>query len=122
MKFVQGEFKTGDKVVPLGTRFVVHVTGSERGWIKFNGEGQPPTQHVGNVANGFVPPERETLGDNDEALWDVGLDGRPSNPWKKIVYLPLINVTEGADEGEVLTFSTTSDTGRQAVARLFSRY
>jgi hypothetical protein len=122
MKFVQGEFKVGDGRVPHGTRFVACLLNAERGWIKFNSEGEPPTQETGKVADGYELLPREMYGDLDEAKWPIGLDGKPRDPWQRVVYLPMIRVGEGPDEGTVLTFSTMSDTGRQAVANLYSRF
>jgi hypothetical protein len=122
MKFVQGEFKAGDERVPLGTRFVAHLPGAQRGWLKFNGEGEPPTQIIGKITDGYELLPREELDSNDEAQWPTGLDGKPRDPWQRVVYLPMIRVGEGPDEGAVLTFSTMSDTGRQAVSNLYNRF
>jgi hypothetical protein len=122
MKFVKGEFLTGGIVVPLGTRFVAHVLGAERGWIRFNGEGEPPTQVIGKIAHGYELLPREKLGDNDDMQWQIGLDGEPDDPWKKVVYLPMILVDEGPNEGMVLTFSTMTETGRRAVSNLYTRF
>jgi hypothetical protein len=121
MKFVQGEFLSGDEVVPLGTRFACHWTGIERGWIKFGAKGEPPVQHVGLIANGFVMPDRETLGDNDKTKWSIGLAGQLRDPWLTVVYVPMIQVSEGPGEGEVMTFTTTTDTGRRSVVNLYNR-
>jgi len=88
------------------------------GWLKFNGQGQPPDRHMGLLYDGFVMPPRETLGDLDETQWEAGLSGEPQDPWQHHVYLVLQN---GAT-GELFTFCTSSKTGRRAVGNLLRHY
>jgi hypothetical protein len=63
-------------------------------------------------------PKRDTLGDTDQAKWEIGLDGKPQDPWQHHVYL----VLQRADTGELFTFVTSSDTGRRAVGNLLRHY
>jgi hypothetical protein len=62
------------------------------GWLKFNGQGEPPDRHMGLLHDGFVMPPRNTLGDDDPAAWELGLNGQPADPWQHHVYLVLENV------------------------------
>jgi hypothetical protein len=50
----------------------------------------------------------------DESTWPMGLDGKPSCPWKYTLFVYLID----ADTGESVTFSTNSSGGRIAVSDL----
>src|SRR5262249_269520 len=65
---------------------------------------------------GYVPPSRGELGDDDPALWEVGLSGKPQDPWKAQVLLPLKEV----DGDRLYIFQTSSTTGLRAVASLIS--
>jgi hypothetical protein len=64
-----------------GTRLNCIFDQTQHGWIKFNGVGKPPTRHMGGMFDGYVPPPRSELGDDDPTLWDPGLDGQPQDPW-----------------------------------------
>jgi len=59
-----GRFRksTDDEEVPEGTQFVVIYDQIQGGWIKFMGKGNPPERKQGNIFDGFVPPNRESLG------------------------------------------------------------
>ena len=111
-----GRFRksTDDEEVPEGTQFVVIYDQIQGGWIKFMGKGNPPERKQGNIFDGFVPPNRESLGDLDQNEWEVGLSGRPADPWQFQLLLPLQNV----ETGELFVFNTSSVTGRRAVDSL----
>jgi hypothetical protein len=109
--------KTSDgEEIPEGTQFVVIYDQIQGGWIKFMGKGNPPERKQGNLFEGFVPPDRESLGDNDQSQWDEGLSGKPADPWQFQLLLPLQRV----ETGELFVFNTSSITGRRAVDRLIS--
>ena len=84
------------------------------GWIKFNGEGQPPDRRMGLLYDGFPMPARDSLGDADMSLWQTGLDGKPQDPWQHHVYLVLQNT----ETQELVTYVTSSITGRRAIGNL----
>jgi hypothetical protein len=88
------------------------------GMIKFNGEGVPPDRHQGLLYDEFRVPKREMLGDLDVSRWPKGLDNQPADPWLHQVCL----VLERTDSGELLTFATTSKTGRRACGDLLRHY
>ena len=102
--------------VPVGTKLIVVFPETHHGWIKFNGPGQPPTRHMGGMFSGYVPPPRSELGDNDQSLWEEGLSGKPQDPWKSQVLLPL----KEAEGERLFIFQTSSATGLRAVASLIS--
>ena len=103
-----------DKIIPLDTEFVCPWEDTLGGMQKFNGRGNPPTKHVGPIVLGYVPPDRETLGDTDESLWEKGLDGKPQDPWQHTLALPLLS----KETQEKYIFTTSSLTGRRAVLAL----
>ena len=88
------------------------------GWVKFNGQGEPPDRVMGQLYDGFAMPARESLGDLNEKDWELGLDGRPADPWQHHMYL----VLQQADTRELFTFVTSSMTGRRAVGNLLRHY
>jgi hypothetical protein len=70
------------------------------GFVKFNGPGEPPDREMGLLYDpGFVMPERDALGDNDQSQWEEGLDGKPADPWQHHMYL----VLQQADSRELYT-------------------
>jgi hypothetical protein len=115
-----GEFATtdDDSVIGGDVDFTALVDQTLIGWIKFNGEGAPPDRHMGLLYEGFVMPARDTLGDLDQAKWEIGLDGKPQDPWSHQVYL----VLQRGDSGGLFTFVTSSITGRRAVGTLLRHY
>src|SRR5262249_18599127 len=88
------------------------------GWVKFNGPGEPPDRIGGLLYDGFILPERDTLGDTDQSQWEIGLDGKPDDPWQHHMYL----VLQQADTRELFTFVTGCPTGRRAVGNLLKHY
>jgi hypothetical protein len=87
------------------------------GWIRFR-EGEEPQKIMGVIADGFMPPEREQLGDLDKSEWPDGLDGEKADPWREQLLLPLQNV----ETAEVVVFSALTPTSRNAVNRLLRHY
>jgi hypothetical protein len=88
------------------------------GRIKFNGKGEKPDVHMGLMYEGYVPPLRETLGNTDHNLWELGLDGKPQDPWQSQMYL----VLQDGETGELFTFVTRTVTGLRAVGNLLRHY
>jgi hypothetical protein len=113
-------FATADDGAPVAEDidFIALCDQTMIGLIRFNGEGNPPDYKMGLLYDGFVMPERETLGDTDVATWELGLDGRPADPWRHFVYL----VLQRADTGELFTYTTSSVTGRRAIGNLLRHY
>jgi hypothetical protein len=99
--------------VPLGTELVAVFDEVQVGWIRFNGKGQPPERKMGPLFRGFIPCSRDELGDTDPDMWEVGLSGKPVDPWQSQILLPL-----QAEDGTQYIFGTTSITGRRAVGKL----
>jgi hypothetical protein len=115
-----GEFTVTDDDTVIGddVDFVALVDQTLIGWIRFNGAGAPPDRVMGLLYDGFVMPARASLPDLDPAKWEMGLDGRPVDPWQHHVYL----VLQKAETGELFTFATSSITGRRASGQLLRHY
>jgi len=62
LKFKKGDFFIGDELVPLGTKYIAHVIGWTRCWIKFVDD-EVVERKTYRVALGERPPEREDLDD-----------------------------------------------------------
>jgi hypothetical protein len=109
---------SNDEKLDLMRRYIARLPDMWIGWIKFNGEGEPPSRVGGLLYDGYVMPPREALGDTDESNWPLGLDDQPTDPWLHQQLIPI------QDDGtwEVLTFGTTSTTGRTAVGALLRAY
>ena len=115
-----GQFFTADddEEISADDDFVVLADQTLIGRVKFNGKGEPPDRRMGLLYDGFVMPDRKDLGDTDQAKWEIGLDGKPADPWQHHIYLVLQN---GAT-GELFTFATSTDTGRRAAGNLLRHY
>jgi hypothetical protein len=113
-------FATADNGEPVADDidFIALCDQTAIGLIRFNGEGNPPDYRMGLLYDGFTMPDRESLGDNDPTTWELGLDGRPADPWRHFVYL----VLQRGDTGELFTYTTSSVTGRRAIGNLLRHY
>jgi hypothetical protein len=118
LKFVKGEWTTGDDTVADGTEYIAHIDQLIRGWVKFE-DGKVTDRVIGKIADGFKPPQREELSDSDPKQWrEKDADGRPRDPWTQQWFLPLI----GVESGELVTFVSGSKGGIGAVADLCRVY
>jgi hypothetical protein len=109
---------SSDEVLDPMRRFIALLPDTWVGWIKFNGEGEPPSRVGGLLYDGYVMPPREALGDLDESDWPLGLNDQPTDPWLHQQLIPI----QDASTFEILTFGTTSPTGRTAVGALLRAY
>jgi hypothetical protein len=57
-----------------------------------------------------------SLGDLDETQWEIGLSGKPTDPWQFQVLVPMYDIKTG----EMYIFGTTSITGRRECDKLIS--
>lgn len=118
LKFVKGKWEIGDDTVPEATEYIAHIDQVVRGWVCFN-DGKVVDRMIGKVADGFRPPLREELGNNDSKNWkETDTDGKPRDPWVAQWFLPLV----GVENGDVVTFVTGSKGGIAAVADLCRIY
>jgi hypothetical protein len=115
-----GKFVTNDDGEPISedTEFIALCDETLVGWIKVNGENAPPDRHQGLLYDGYEMPARESLGDTDQAQWELGLSGQPQDPWAHQMCV----VLQHCDTKEMFTFSTQSVSGRRAVGNLLRHY
>jgi hypothetical protein len=120
LKFIKGKYYVGPKEsrteIPLGSQFIAHASQWTKCWIKF-ADGKVVQRHMGKVAEGYVPPEREELDDTDQGKWAI-VDGKPRDPWRLDYILPM----EEMEKGEVCVFTTPSIGGHIAVSDLCAAY
>jgi len=108
---------SGEELDPM-RRYIARLPDMWIGWVKFNGEGGPPSRVGGLLYDNYIMPPREALGDTDETDWPLGLDDKPTDPWLHQQLIPLQDV----GTWEMLCFGTTSTTGRTAVGALLRAY
>src|SRR5262249_38943360 len=102
LKFKKSKFYVMDDEVAIGREFIAHANQLTTGWIKFQGNAVVERK-MGRAADGFVPPERNELGDTDQTQWEPR-DGELKDPWTFQHLMPF----EDPETGEVLIFTTSS--------------
>jgi hypothetical protein len=110
IKFDAGAYFTGKEKTRVETtnrRFV--VLDKCEGWVFLKKGCQP--EYV-MWTPGTPKPEIPECG--DECTWPLGLDGKPSRPWKWNFFVYVID----AESGETLTFSSNTVGGKIAVRDL----
>lgn len=111
-------FVDTEETVSDAEDFVALADQTLAAYVKFQSE-QAPARIGGLLyAPDFALPPRDRLGDNDPKRWEIGLSGRPEDPWKE----ELMVVLKCPATMELLTFSTVSKTGRRAVGNLLKHY
>jgi hypothetical protein len=121
LKFTkEGTWVTADDGEPVAetVRFIVLANQTRIGWIKFNGEGQTPTMEGGLLYEGYQMPPREQMGDLDPSEWEIGLDGKPADPWLHQIDVVLQN----EETAEMFHFAARTKTSRRAVAITLRHY
>jgi hypothetical protein len=88
-----------------------------RGWVKFGDHGIASAE-VGLVADNYLVKHRSALGDNDEASWPIGRDGRSMDPWKQYVSMQMVEMS--APHGDA-TFTSTSWGGKTDLCGVYGR-
>jgi hypothetical protein len=113
LKFKKGKYFISEDEVPLGTQYVAHANQWTFCWIKFVDK-KVAERRMFKVSDGIAPPEREELDDNDQSSWEIGLDGKPKDPWSLQYLLPL----ENFENGEIVIFTSATAGGRMSIAEL----
>jgi len=111
LKFADWKWTKGKEGTPVedGTQLVALSTTAA--WVKWEG-GKPVEYRMREP--GHRLPDREELGDLDEANWEAGPDGEPRDPWQSTRFVHLVDPMTA----EAYTFSTSSFGGRAAVSDL----
>lgn len=120
LKFEKGEWTIGadGEEVPLGTRFVANMNGLQIGWQRWWAK-KPDRDIFGLLVEGYQPPKRYELGDDDRDMWEKDeRTGVPRDPWQFTNVLPLRSL-----DGEIdAVFSTSSRGGIGAIGQLCKEY
>jgi hypothetical protein len=120
-EFRKGHYYAGagdGEEVSLRTEYMVYALDWRRGWRKWQDD-HVVEDRVARVADHPAAPlERDELDDQDEKTWEVGLDGKPKDPWVLMNELPV----ENAETGERLLFTTSSFGGKIAVEKVVGTY
>lgn len=119
LKFNKGDYLAGEDEdeLPEGTQLVANMDELMVGWIRWFDK-KPTDQIMGRVAEGYQPPRRSELGDEDKGKWEVDAQGREQDPWSFSNYL-LLKATDGED---IYTFTTASKGGLSAIGELCKGY
>lgn len=120
LKFEKGEWSIGadGEEVPLGTRLVANMAGLKIGWQRWENK-KPDREVMGLVAEGYQPPRRHELGDEDKGLWEKDeKTGVPRDPWQLTNVLPLKSANGEVDA----VYSTSSRGGIGAIGQLCKDY
>jgi hypothetical protein len=119
LKFAKGDWLLGEegKKVPADARFIANLHEYYRGWVRW-WEGKPTEHLIGRVVDRFRVPPREELGDLDESKWETEPNGARRDPYARTCYLAMRDLSNE----EIVCFTSSSDGGRRAVARLAERY
>jgi hypothetical protein len=119
LKFTKGDWTLGEdgKKVPEQARFVVCMDECYRGWVRWH-DGKPTDHLIGRVVDRHHVPRREELGDLDESKWETADNGARRDPWQRTVYVAMRDL----NTDEIVCFTSSSDGGRKAVAKLLDRY
>jgi hypothetical protein len=110
--FRQGEYSSGDEMIPLGTRYVAKWREHMIGWQLWLDK-KPVDSRMGFLHDGFSIPDRNTLGLLDESEWEKDQNGNPRDPWQRSEKIPFIDAA-----GEEHLFVTGSWGGHCALVKL----
>lgn len=119
LKFSKGDFLVGENNDEMeeGTELVANMDELMVGWIRW-ADNKPTDQIMGRVSEGYQPPRRNELGDDDKNQWEIDEQGQPRDPWQFSNYL--IMKEKGGDE--LYTFTTSSRGGLNAIGELCKSY
>jgi hypothetical protein len=116
LKFSKGDWLVGRDGEECNEKeLVAVVTAMLHGWVRW-ADNRPAEQAMGLLAEGFVPPDRASLGHDDRSRWEVDGAGKPRDPWQLTVYMPMASL----DGKSVYTFTTSSDADGRGPSRRFA--
>lgn len=122
LKFSKGDYLFGsnDEDMPVGTKMIADMDQLKVGWMRWENS-KPTDTKMGAVTAGFQPVKRNTLGDDDESLWERDNTGKAKDPWAFTNNIVLQQVDVEGDAGQ-FTFTTTSRGGINAIGDLCKIY
>jgi hypothetical protein len=120
LKFNKGDYLAGEdnEELPIGTKLAANMDQLMVGWIKWV-DNKPEQQIMGLVVEGYKPPKRTELGDDNEELWEEDSQGKRRDPWQFSNYLLMKEPGSArTSDDELFTFALSSRGGLNAVGEL----
>lgn len=120
LKFSKGDWLIGkdrDEREINGKELIADLGNLQLGWRKWDNK-RIAEQHIGPVAESYIPPQRNALGDLDDTLWERDDKGNPIDPWVFGLYMRLID----PGTGEAFIWSATSGGAKKAVGKLTKEF
>jgi hypothetical protein len=114
LKYTKGKWTAGNAEMN-GAELIARPDWTMRGWVRL-WDGKATTRILGYVADRYVPPPRQCLGDHDRDEWAIYCKGR--DPWILQFYLPFYSPVSG----EQFIWSTNSNGGERAIGNLLTAY
>lgn len=118
LTFKNGEYLAGQdgKEIPIGTRLAANMNGLRVGWRRWFGDQLTDDLTELLIDQKPIAP-RNTLGDDDAALWEKDNTGKPRDPWQLTNVIELMSA-----DGETYIYATGSKGGIGAIGRLCKEY
>jgi hypothetical protein len=114
LHFNKGAWLVGENgVLEDGATLVAIVPQLRIGWVKFRANAKVD-EAMGYLSEGFVPPRRDQLDDDDGVNWEKQPDGQTKDPWTQVNELVMIS----PENDEVFTLTTGSKGGFAAIGGL----
>ena len=101
-----------------GTEFVMFLHEAQKGFIKFNGPGEPRTLKMIRIDENVEEITRDGLGDNDKTKWPI-VDGKPKDPWIEQYVIPSMRNDPG---GELFVYVARGIVAMLSVESLLGRW
>jgi hypothetical protein len=111
LKFSDWHWTKGKEGIKVEDGTSLLALGTAAGWVKW--QGGKPVEYKMRQA-GHPLPERDELGDDDEANWETGPDGEPKDPWQNTRFVYFIDPLTA----EAFTYTTATFGGRGAISDL----
>lgn len=120
LKYAKGDWMHGPNglLLPIGTRLVAVM-----GWLMIGlkkwRDNQLVETRMGRLSDGYAPPRRDELDEQDDSSWEFDSQGNRRDPWSPTNTLPLV---DEKDLARMFTFSTSSRGGFGAIGGLAGVY
>jgi hypothetical protein len=118
LKFAKGHWFSGrDEQDVGGKQLDADLANLTTGWRRW-WDRKVTDQVVGRVADKFRPPQRNDLGDLDEAKWERDSNGKPKDPWQFGLFLRFVD----PENNQEFAWSATSDGAMREIGNLVDAF
>lgn len=122
IKFNKGDWVDGqNELLDENMELVANMDQLMTGWIKWQDQ-RPVEQIMGPVIERYIPPRRNTLGDENQDEWEVDNQGRPQDPWQFTNVIVMKEPGQDPTDDNLYTFSTGTKGGLGALGQLCAIY